>query len=120
MTTPASVRSISYAIERVLRFFGCLFVTREAEDFAGVLPGEITMHRQDPRGQPILDAAAGRTYFPFCRDGLVRPLPPAAMINGSALPAGCRLFELLPRLVGVKHTVLPSASGGATVAMGRS
>jgi hypothetical protein len=103
-------------VERVLRFFGCLFVTREAEDFAGVLPGEIAMQRQDPRGQPILDAAAGRTYFLFCRDGLVRPLSPAAMID----PAGCRLFELLPRLVGVKHTVLPSASGGATVAMGRS
>ena len=95
-------------------------MTREAEDFAGVLPGEIAMQRQDPRGQPILDAAAGGTDVLFCRDELVGPLSATSVIHGAALSAPCRLFELLPRLVGVKHTVLPSASGGAMVAMGKS
>jgi NADPH-dependent ferric siderophore reductase len=33
------------------------------------------------------------------------------MTDGAALPAACRLFELLPRPVRVKHTVLLSAPG---------
>ena len=105
------------AIERMLRLFCGLFVTRQVEDLVLVPPGEIAVQCQDARRQPVLDTAAGGTNVLFRRREIVGPLPAAVMIDGAALAATCRLFELLPRLVRIKHAVLPSASGDTAKAL---
>jgi hypothetical protein len=74
------------AIERVLRLFGSLLVTGEAEDLIRVLPGEIAVQCQDARRQPILKPAAGGTDVLFRRREIVGPLPKRRRIGGN-LPA---------------------------------
>src|SRR4051794_5852689 len=103
------------AVERMLRLFGSLLVTGEAEDLILVPPGEIAVQGQNARWQPILKPAAGGTNVLFRRREIVCPLPAAVVIDGAALATTCRLFELLPRLVRVKHAVLPSASRDTAV-----
>ena len=95
----------------MLRFFGGPLVTRQVEDLVLVRPGEIAVQCQDARRQPVLDTAAGGTNVFLRRYELGGPLPAAVMIDGAALPAACRLFELLPRPIRLKHPVLLIAPG---------
>ena len=101
------------AVERVLALLRCLLVARQADHLVLALGRDCAVQGHDAGGKPVVDAMARRAKTLVRVSWSRPPLPPSVMVDRAALPAGRRLRQLLPRLIGVENVIALGAAGDA-------
>jgi hypothetical protein len=88
-------------------------VSRQGHDLILVPLRNVPMQSDGAGGEPVVDAAARGAKILVRASRSLPPLPPAMVVDGTALRTGGRLLQFLLRLKGVENVIALGAAGSA-------